>query len=277
MTEVLASLHNPLVKTAAALKERKYRDAQGLFIVEGIRLCEELAASGWQAELCFHTAAVRRNERAASVLQALAARRCRLVEVTEPVFAKLGDTRQPQGLLAVVRKKSAVLADIATRGETPPLVILDGIQDPGNAGTLIRTADAAGCRGVVFLKGCVDLYSPKVVRAAMGSLFHLPTAEGVGASELAAALAGAGITLTATALAEATPYWAADFTRPQAIVFGNEGQGVSVELLTAAANRIAIPLYGRAESLNVAASAAVILYEAARQRRHSCNLPGGML
>lgn len=267
MIEFITSPHNQLVKMVAALRQKKYRDELGLFTVEGVRLAEELAAAGWPVETCLFTETAAADSRAAKILGVLG-NRCRLVQVSDPLYAKITDTQEPQGIMLVAPKRQAAFGDIlSSRSESPLIVVLDGIQDPGNAGTVIRTADAAGCSGIVMLKGCVDLYAGKTVRATMGSLFHLPVVENMAGDDLLTALATAGIPLIATALKEATDYSAARLSGPVAIVFGNEGQGVSGELLARAAERIIIPIYGKAESLNVATAAAVTLYEAARQRR----------
>ena len=151
-------------------------------------------------------------------------------------------------------------------GKVPLIVVLDGIQDPGNAGTIIRTADAAGCTGVVILKGATDIYAGKTVRATMGSLFHLPVWEGVAAGELITALRSANIGILATALQNADIYYQVDLKKPVAVILGNEGQGVGRELIDKADGCLTIPLVGAAESLNVAVAAGVILYEAVRQR-----------
>ncbi len=267
MTELITSPQNQLVKTAAALRQKKYRDELGLFAVEGVRLAEELVAAGWPAEICLFTAAAAQNKRAARIIDSLAGARCRLAQVPDALYAKITDTQEPQGLMLIAPARQPAVAAV-TAGPRPPLIaVLDGISDPGNAGAVIRTADAVGCSGVVLLKGCVDLYAGKTVRATMGSLFHLPVVAGITDEKLAAVLAAAAIPLVATAADGATDYTAADFSGPVAIVFGSEARGVGDRLLARAAARIAIPIYGRAESLNVATAAAVILYEAARQRR----------
>jgi TrmH family RNA methyltransferase len=267
MTEVVTSQHNPLVKTVAALRQKKYRDELGLFTVEGVRLTEEIVAAGWPVESCLYTETAAAEARAAAILDLLKARKCRLVQVSDAVFDKITDTQEPQGIMLVAPKRQAALADILARPGAPLIVVLDGIQDPGNAGTIIRTADAAGCSGVIALKGCADLYAGKTVRATMGSLFHLPVVDGATPDNLRKTLAAAGIPLIATDLTGATVYSAARLSGPAAVVFGNEAQGVSGELLAAATERIIVPIYGKAESLNVATAAAIILYEAARQRR----------
>lgn len=266
MTEIVASPHNQLVKMISSLRQKKYRDDLGLFAVEGIRLTEEIVAAGWPVESCIFTAAAAADSRTAELLGALRERRCRLVQVTDQIYAKISDTQEPQGIMLVAPQRPVSFADVLARSAKPLIAVLDGIQDPGNAGTIIRTADAAGCSGVVMLRGCVDLYAGKTVRATMGSLFHLPVVANMASDDFLRTLSVAAIPLIATDLAGATVYSAARLSGPVAIVFGNEGAGVGAELLARAAERIIVPIYGKAESLNVATAAAVILYEAARQR-----------
>jgi TrmH family RNA methyltransferase len=267
MTEIVTSPHNQLVKTAAALRRKKYREELGLFAIEGVRLAEEMVAAGWPAEICLFTAAAADKPRAAKMLSLLEKRRCRLIQVPDAVYDKITDTQEPQGFMLIAPPRKAVLADILSRPAPALIAVLDDVRDPGNAGTVIRAADAAGCSGVILLKGCADLYAGKTIRATMGSLFHLPVVEGVSRNKLISTLAAAAIPLAAATLDGAVAYTAADLTGPVAVVFGNEGEGVSGELVARATARIAIPIYGKAESLNVATAAAVILYEAARQRR----------
>ena len=175
----------------------------------------------------------------------------------------------PSGLKISRRKSPASRSDSldACAGKHMPcFVVLDRVQDPGNLGTILRTADAAGMDGVILLKGTVDAFSPKVVRAAMGSLFHLPIVMDVEEAAFLEFVASKKLSLCATALdATAKPHFAADFCRPSAIVFGNEGSGVSAQILERA-EKIYIPMFGEAESLNVAVSSAIVLYEAVRQR-----------
>lgn len=266
MTEVITSLQNDTIKLAVALKQKKQRDAAGLFVAEGVRLIEEVCSADWQVETCFYTEAVVSNKRAESLLNLLQEKPCRMVKVSEAVYHKMSDTEQPQGIMAIVKKGGHLLSTILA-ADKAFIVILDAVQDPGNLGTVIRTADAAGASGVVLTKGCTDLYSSKAVRATMGSLFHLPIVDGVSYDELIRSLQEKNIHMIATSLTSSSLYYEADFNQPVAVIFGNEGNGVSEELLCKANSRIFIPLLGRAESLNVAASAAVILYEAVRQRR----------
>lgn len=266
MTDLIASPQNQLIKTVASLKQKKHRDEQGLFAVEGVRLAEELVASDWAAEVCLYTEAGASQERAKSLLSRLAEKNCRTVQVTDSVFAKVSETEKPQGIMIVARQRRWGLCDVLSSASNLLLVVLDGVQDPGNVGTVIRTADAAGATGVVLLKNCADPYSGKTVRSTMGSLFHLPVVSEVTREEFLASLDRNKMRLAVTSLEAALPYYQADLSGATALVFGNEGQGVGPELVTAADSRVIIPLFGQAESLNVAVSAGVILYEAARQR-----------
>ncbi|HMM21168.1 MAG TPA: RNA methyltransferase [Selenomonadales bacterium] len=268
MTGPIASPQNQLIKTIASLKYKKHRDELGLFAVEGVRSAEELVASDWQTEVCLFTEAAASQARVRSLLTLLAEKHCRTVPVTDAVFNRITDTEKPQGIMLVARQRRWGLADLLSPsgGASPLLVVLDGIQDPGNVGTVIRTADAAGATGVLLLKNCADPFSGKTVRSTMGSLFHLPIASDVSRDEFLSAIALQPVNLAVTSLEAATPYHQADLAGATAVVFGNEGQGVGPELIAAADCRLIIPLYGRAESLNVAVAAGVVLYEAARQR-----------
>jgi TrmH family RNA methyltransferase len=180
----------------------------------------------------------------------------------------MAETKDSQGILLVLEKKASSIDELMAI-EKPVFVVLDSVQDPGNVGTIIRTVDAAGCSAVLMTKGCADLFGGKTVRATMGSLFHIPCITDCTQTELLTRFKEYKIAVFATSLAGAKEYFSVDFSQPAAIVFGNEGNGVSQEMLKAAAAKVHIPIYGQAESLNVAASAAVILYETVRQRRQT--------
>jgi TrmH family RNA methyltransferase len=185
-------------------------------------------------------------------------------------MAELAQTVTPQGLLAVCRFIDVPLQRLTTA--SPRLVVLlANVRDPGNAGTVLRTADAAGADGVVFSDASVDPYNSKCVRASAGSLFHLPVVAGSPLRQAAAALRGAGLQILA---AEGTAGRELDelesdgaLGRPTAWLFGNEAWGLPADLVALADQAVAVPIYGRAESLNLAAAAAVCLYASARARR----------
>lgn len=265
MIEIITSPHNPLIKLVTSLAQKKYRQQTGLFVAEGIRLAEELAAAGWPLEACILSASVEQTPRAQDLVRSVSSR-TRVVKVSDEIFQKIADTEQPQGLLLLAGSKQYQLSDLPTRTKAF-LLVLDTIQDPGNIGALIRTADAAGCSGVILTAGCGDIYSAKVVRASMGSIFHLPVVQEIAYEDLISYCRRQGILLAATSLEQSNLYWDADLSGSLALVFGNEGNGVSQKLLDKSPLKVHIPLLGQAESLNVSAAAAVILYDAVRQRR----------
>lgn len=267
MIEVITSSQNKQVKLASSLLQKKYRDETGLFLVEGVRLVEEVVQAEWKIECCLITEEARSKERIGKILEQLAARNVKLIQVPDAIFQKLADTEQPQGIAAIVHKQKYTLSDILADKKMPLLAILESVQDPGNVGALIRTADAAGCTGVILTRGCADVFSGKTVRASMGSIFHLPIVGGLEAGDVLEVLKHNHITLLATSLATRNLYHDIDMNRPVAVIFGNEGSGVREDVLQTADSLMYIPISGKAESLNVAASAAVILFEAMRQRR----------
>lgn len=266
MREILTSGQNKLIKMVASLKQKKYRDQLGLFLVEGVRLVEEVAQSNWLIEACVYTAEAQEQSRVQKILSLLQAKQCRIVEVSATIYEKISDTKEPQGIMIIAKKSEYQLDDILSSDNKPLLVVLDEVQDPGNVGAIIRTAAAAGCTGVILTKGCADVFAAKVVRASMGSLFNIPVVEGVTQREVVTYLEQYKIGILATSLESSNVYFQVDLKQSVAIIFGNEGNGVSDELLKESEERIHIPLLGKVESLNVAASAAVILYEAVRQR-----------
>jgi TrmH family RNA methyltransferase len=266
VSELITSLQNKIIKLAASIKQKKYRDELGLFAVEGVRLTEEATHSGWPTPYCIYTETAACNERVQDILSCLSTKGCKLIQVSSAIYDKVTDTKQPQGIMILVEKRVYCLEDLIAGQQQPLLVVLDGIQDPGNVGTVIRTADAAGCTGVIVTTGCADLFSGKTVRSSMGSLFHLPIVEDFSQVEILTFLKMQHISILATTLEDSVVYYKCDLTGAAAIVLGNEGKGVSEEMLREADARLHIPLYGKAESLNVAAAASVILYEAVRQR-----------
>jgi TrmH family RNA methyltransferase len=194
--------------------------------------------------------------------------------VSEPVMGELAQTVTPQGLVGVARFRDVPLADLmsgAGGGGLALVVVLAAARDPGNAGTVIRTADAAGADAVVLPSGSVDPYNPKCVRSSAGSLFHLPFVAGGDALDSVAALRAAGLQVLAATAAADRSLDEVDLKGPTAWLFGNEAWGLPPELVAAADAGVRVPIHGRAESLNLATAAAVCLYASARAQR----APGG--
>lgn len=256
---VITSPANERLKHARRVREGREPD---LIFVEGERLVEECLQASLTLHTCFHLSEP--NERAASLLDQIS---CPRLAVSAAVMTTLGDTITPQGLIVLAERPQKTLAEVIAPASLPAsfLVALDAVQDPGNAGTILRTAEAAGATGVIALKGTTDLFAPKVLRSAMGSAFRLPLVTDVIGSELLAQSASLH-TVAATMEAE-LDYDEYDWRQPVLLLLGNEGNGVTPALLDRVRARVRIPLHPPVESLNVAAAAAVILFEAARQRR----------
>lgn len=264
--ERIESSANAKIKWAASLHQRKERNRRGEFVAEGVRLVEAAVDSGWPILFCLATEEALANQRVKKIVSRLEREKCPIYLVSETAYKKAAATESPQGILLVMKTSSLSLSALPVKGN-PFFVVLDCLQDPGNVGTILRTADAAGCAGAIATEGTVDVFSDKVVRSSMGSVFHLPMATNLGGSELIAYFKEQNISCMATVLDEtAQSHFSMDYRKKIAIVFGNEGNGVS-SLFLASSKHIYIPMAGRTESLNVATSAAIILYEAFRQRQ----------
>ena len=257
----VTGLQNPVVKAAAELKQKKYRTQNGLYLAEGLRTAEEAVAYK-AVETLFYVATD--DERTMRLLEDAAAQNIKLVCVSENVMKKIADTETPQGIIAVCKMRQPKLENLLASGKM--LLVLDRVGDPGNIGTMLRTADAAGIGGLVLLKGCADIYAPKTVRSSMGSLFHIPVLSGVSEQEFVSAAKKAGYDLLVTCLDGADNLYKADLSGRIAFVMGNEAGGVSETLLEKADKRVYIPMAGRAESLNVAMAAGIVMFEALRRR-----------
>ena len=257
----LTAVNNPQVKAAAELKQKKYRQQRGLFLAEGLHTVEEAVAAR-QVESIFYTAI--EDDRTRIVLEAAAEQQVKLYCVSEAVLKKIADTETPQGIIAVCKMQQVKLEQLLAKGKL--LLVLDRVGDPGNVGTMLRTADAAGIGGMLLLKGSVDAYAPKTVRSSMGSLFHVPVVAGISEADFIKEVHNAGYELLVTCLDGADNLYQADLHGRLAFVMGNEANGVSEGLLAAADKRVYIPMAGRAESLNVAMAAGIAMFEALRRQ-----------
>lgn len=261
----ITSVQNPRVKQWTALLAKRGRDEQHKFLLEGHHLVQEALRSGQPVETVLYAL----DKPFPEALYASAGPDVEWIAVSGTVLAKCAETQTPQNVLAVCRKPEASADDLI--GRTDALVVaVDGVQDPGNLGTIIRSADAVGATGVLLGRGTADAYSPKTVRATMGSLFHLPVVCGDLRALLPAALER-GVQVIGTRLEAAATCYETDFRRATWILVGNEGAGVSSDLAGYVTRDVVIPMRGRAESLNVAMATTVLLYEAMRQRHFSTN------
>ncbi|MCA0437764.1 MAG: RNA methyltransferase [Austwickia sp.] len=271
-----APLTNPRserVRRVAALSRRSARERSGLFLAEGPQGVREAVRHRPDAvaELYVESTAAR-HERWTPILADARAAGLPVTEVDERVLATISDTATPQGGLAVCRRLDVPLAEVLDAGPRL-LCVLAHVRDPGNAGTVLRGADATGADAVLVTGASVDLYSPKVVRSTAGSLFHVPVVLGLDVLPLLARLAAAGITTYAADGTGATLLPEADLRVPHAWVFGNEAWGLPAPTREACDEVVAIPTPGRAESLNLAMAATVCLYASATAARDRSPAP----
>ncbi|MCP3982362.1 MAG: RNA methyltransferase [bacterium] len=259
--------HHPTIRRIRALRrDAALRRAEGLYVAEGPRLAAEALASGARVELALTSPRLEQRADGAALLAALRERDVPHEQVADNVIDGLQDARSPQpALLLLERSEDSLERCLGRPGEVPLIVVAHRIQDPGNLGALLRTSEAAAASSLVAVGESADLFHPRVVRAAMGSSFRLPACS-ADEGELRRTLAGRGIARIGTRGADATRYDACDLTRPLAIHFGREGDGLPEILLTTMDDNLAIPMNAPVESLSVGAAAAVILFEAARQR-----------
>jgi RNA methyltransferase, TrmH family len=248
-------------KLLRRLSQRKFREAEGVFLVEGVRVTEELLASSLEVSLLVHSSSLEDTERGRALIDAAAARGIRSCRVGDAELSRLADTQTPQGVLAVAEIPRATLEHLRPSVGRSVVLVLDAVQDPGNFGTLLRSAEALGAAGVVTLPGTVDPWNPKSVRSAMGASFRLPIV-GADWTEAGPWLHDHGFLILGAA-ADGEPLGQ---ERPDraALVVGNEASGISPETRIYADRIVAIPLRGRAESLNVSAAGAILLHDLLR-------------
>ena len=259
----ITSVNNARVKEWAQLLEKKHRDKRHQYIVEGVHLVMEAL----KARADIEAVAYDLESGIPAELRSLANEGSADVEwigVTPAIIAKCTDTVTPQPVFAIIHKRPAEPASLWAQKEAM-VMVLDGVQDPGNVGTIIRSADAAGAAGVVLGKGCADVYNPKTIRSTMGSLFHLPIVEG-DLSELLPQARANGARIVSTSLQAQDTCYTYSFAGQCWLLVGNEARGVSKQVQELVDDTIIIPMQGQAESLNVAMASTVLLFEAMRQR-----------
>ena len=258
-------VHSPRLKAARRLNKRAFRQRERAFLAEGPQAVAEAFHCGARVTDLFVTVPAR--TRHGDLVAAIATAGIPVHVVSGEVMDELAQTVTPQGLLAVCGFVDVPLADVA-RAKPALVALLANVRDPGNAGTVLRTADAAGAHAVVFADASVDPYNGKCVRASAGSLFHLPVVAGTRLEEAVVTLREAGLRIVAADGRAGRPLddpeVQARLAGPTAWMFGNEAWGLPPELVALADEPVAVPIYGRAESLNLAAAAAVCLYASAR-------------
>lgn len=250
---IIESNQNKIIKEVNSLKAKKERDKTGLFILEGKRLVDEIPNS-WEIKYLLKAESYSEDINFENVYT-----------VKDSLFEKISETVNPQGVLAVCHIKEFDVTNV-DYSNSPFFVVLENVTDPGNMGTLIRTADAAGADGIFLSKGCVDIYNPKVIRATMGSIFHLPIYRNLNLMDLMEDFKNNNVkTLAAHLKGTSTPY-KVDMTTACAIIIGNEANGLSDEISEMASDLVKIPMPGKAESMNAGIAGGILIYEAVRQR-----------
>lgn len=296
----ISSSNNSLIKEVKSLKTKKNRQSKELFFVEGVRIIEEALMSSAHIKSIFistETTDVEndirdrnyardgkglrieeyikkiKNDRIAAILSTADYHGCEIYAIPESLFKDISDTETPQGILAIIKMNEYSLNDVIGKSSKcgiginkGNIVILDEIQDPGNMGTIIRTADAAGFSGIITSKGCVDPYNPKVLRSTMGSIFHIPIFLCNNLTETLAKIKTNGIRIYAAHLEGSKNYYEVDMTQNTAVIIGNEANGISSESISMADEFIKIPMPGRVESLNASVAAGILMYEPIRQK-----------
>ena len=265
---MISSTSNAKVKRLVNLrKKRKLRDEEGVFLEEGIRMFreipKELLLEIYVTEEFF--------EKEKALVEEMQNKSKASVEVlANHVFQYVSDTKTPQGVLCVVKQFRYTLEEFLSAKEekAPFFMILDNLQDPGNLGTVIRSAEGAGATGVIMSKDCVDVYNPKVIRATMGSVYRVPFCYVEDLPETIGWLKEQGVSSYAAHLKGKHSYEEEDYQKPCAFLIGNEGNGLRDEVAESADIYVKIPMEGQVESLNAAIAATILMFEVARQRRH---------
>jgi TrmH family RNA methyltransferase len=267
MIEPIRSMQNPQVKQWASLSSKKGRERLGLYLLEGVHLVAEAVMSGVEVRSIIYVP----GDAAVEQLHRLLQEQNPFMPddqwfaVSREIMEKISDTATPQGIAAIIPIRHVSIETISDlKGNL--FVAMEAVQDPGNVGTIIRSADAAGAAAVFIGAGCADLYHPKTIRAAMGSTFHLPVIPCDLPSALTA-LQNERIRCIATSPNAKQSGYKMDLSVGICLIVGNEGSGVSREILTLCDESVMIPMEGKAESLNVAAATSILLFEALRQRK----------
>ncbi len=269
MTDIIRSAANPLVKRVRLLADRKHRRRESAFIVQGIQPVWQAVEAGADIEVLIVAPELLRHSGAAAMVADQEVRGVKVARLTPEMFGRIGDRDGPSGLAAIVRAAPLSLADLAI-GPGSLFAALHEPGNPGNIGTIVRTTSAAGADGVILLGPSADPYDPVAVKASMGALFTVPVVAGVSPGEFLDWAAAGGVTVAATSAKATVSCWQANLMVPLALLLGSEGSGLPADLLAAADERVAIPMTGTAESLNLAVAAGILLYEVRRRT----GLPG---
>lgn len=257
---MITSTSNQQVKYLLQLqKKSKARNEEGVFVVEGLRMFREVPKK--MVKKVYISESLYNKKKDEMNLTDFS-----LEILSDQVFSHVSDTKTPQGILCIVRQPKYEIENLLSQ-DNPHFVVLDNLQDPGNLGTIIRTAEGAGVCGVFMSKDCVDIYNPKTIRSTMGSIYRMPFVYVDDLEELLDRFRQKKITSYAADLGGRQSYDLENYKKSTAILIGNEGNGLRKEISDAADVKVQIPMHGQVESLNAAIAASVLMFEVSRQRR----------
>ncbi len=258
----IKSKDNEKFKYLKTLLKKKNRMREKKYMVEGYRIIKQAMETDEKLYMAVFCESFEKNEFCESVLEELESKGTRVYKLSQKLFDEISDTQNSQGIIAVAHMKNIEMEEQIEKGARFMLV-LDRIQDPGNMGTIIRTADAAGVEAVVLLKGCVDVYNPKVLRSTMGSIFTMPILSVDDSDSAIDVLKAEGFALASSILE--TDYYYDEISYPQkiALVIGNEANGIDQSIIQKSDIKVKIPIYGNAESLNAGIAAGILMYKIA--------------
>lgn len=255
---MITSTSNQQIKQLLQLRKKaKARADQDVFVVEGIKMYQEAPGERLVHTYVSETFYNKKRE----ILSG-----AEVTVLSDRVFESVSDTKSPQGILCLVRQYHYTLEELL--GTAPLIMILENLQDPGNLGTILRTAEGAGVTGILLSDNCVDIYNPKVIRSTMGSVYRMPFFYSSDLKQDLLTLKKMGVTLCAAHLKGTDAYDRQDFTRPTGFLIGNESKGLTEDTAGLADVYVKIPMCGQVESLNAAVAASVLMYESNRQRRN---------
>ena len=266
--ELITSSGNPVVKRVRLLADRRHRRSEGAFVVQGVQPVWQAVEAGADVEILLVAPGLLGRSAAARRITAMVAeqeaRGVRVARLSDDLFTRISDREGPPGLAAIVRGRVAGLDGLAA-GPDSVFVALHGIGSPGNLGTIIRTANAAGADGVALVGQTTDPFDPAAVKASMGALFTLPMAHAAAPADFFGWAAAGGVTVVTTSARAEQSFWEASYPRPLSLLFGAEGSGLPGEVLARGELQVHIPMSGTAESLNLAVATALLLYEIKRR------------
>jgi len=270
LTLEITSSSNKHIKHIKSLQRKKYRDKYNEFVIEGLRIVEHGLENDAEISTIYYTNKIYCMLQKRNFFEKIKKRNIALYKINDKILKEISNTENSQGIVGIVKKKSFDLQDIINKEEFF-LIVLDRLQDPGNVGTIIRTADAAGAEGIIAAKGTVDIYNSKTIRATMGSVFTMPVVYEDDILKTISILRNKGADIISTTLDTEKYHHEVKYGKKNVIIIGNEGNGICGELIEKSNIKVKIPLIGNAESLNASVASGIVMYEIVRQKMNSEN------